>query len=204
MDPSWIDAVPVWISGAVPGFLGGWLAKYLLVRWVEKRHEDEALERAGKAVDLSRRLFDLHEKACDRNVNIILPLGRRVVELLPITDEQLAEDEREGLNLVMVGQYWLITMLWHCMDLHFVHGDGISLDEAIRHSHERFIDAYNELDAHAVMHDFGDQQTTQLLHCFYGYLTTGGDAEEDAFFHALEQWVSDKGGESMSDGASAQ
>lgn len=51
----------------------------------EKRHVDEALNRGSKAMDLAEQLFALHVKACDRNVNIKIPLGKSVIELFRST-----------------------------------------------------------------------------------------------------------------------
>lgn len=185
MNIEWTQVFPAAAIGA--GI--GWLLRYVFVRWYEKRHLDEELDRGAKAMSLAEQLCALHEKACDRNVNIKIPLGKRAVELLPITDDELAEDEQERLELMEVGQYWLVSLMWHCVNLQHIKVEHLPVDDAIEHAEDCFVSAYEEMDANALMHDYGDITLTQMVHAYYGYITQKTDATFDAVVKAMENWA---------------
>lgn len=185
MDIEWTQVIPT--LGIGTGI--GWLLKYLFVRWYEQRHVDEELDRGEKAVSLANKLFALYEKAYDQNVNIALPLGKQVIELLPITDDELEENERQQLDLMQVGQFWLVSLMWHCVNLQHVKGGHLKPDRAIEHAEECFVSACDEMDANALMRDFGDITTTQMVHSYYGYITQKTEVSIESVVKAMENWV---------------
>ena len=185
MNIEWLQVVP---TASI--FLGiGWFLRYVFVRWYEKRHLDEELDRGTKAILIAEKLFELHEKSCDRNVNLKIPLGRKIVELLPITDDELAEDELELLERMEIGQYWLISLMWHCINLIHAKGELITVDDAIEHAEECFVSAYGDMCAQDLMRDFGDITITHIVHSYYGYLTQKTEANADALIKAIENWA---------------
>ncbi|WP_339735160.1 hypothetical protein [uncultured Gimesia sp.] len=137
---------------------------------------------------LADQLFALHVKACDRNVNMKIPLGKSAIELLPVTDDELAEDEQERLELMEVGQYWLLSLMWHCVDLIHIRGEHLPVDEAIEHAEDCYILAYDLLNANALMRDFGDITLIQMVHAYYGYVTQKTEANVEAVVKAMENW----------------
>lgn len=181
----WTQVFPAAAIGAAVG----WLLRYVFVRWYEKRHLDEELDRGVKAMSLAEKLFALHEKACDRNVSIAIPLGKRVVELLPTTDDELAEQEQQRLVLMEVGQCWLVSLMWHCVNLQQIKAEPVSVDDAMMHAEECFVSAYELMDANALMRDYGDITLTQLVHAYHGYITQKTDATAEAVLQAMDNWM---------------
>lgn len=185
MDIEWTQVVPAGIIGA-----GLWsLFQHIFLRWYEQRHIDEELDRSTKAVDLAERMLSLHDKLCDRNFTMKMQLSNNLFELLPISDDQLAEDEGEHLELMEVGQYWLVSLMWNCVNLILIKGEHLSVDEVIEHSKDSYIAAYDLMSASDLMRDFGDITLTQMVHSYYGYLTQKTDADADAVVKAMENWV---------------
>ena len=185
MNVDWYQLFPALSVGAAIG----WFLRYVFVRWYEKRHLDEELDRGAKAISLAERLIALHEKACDRNVNITIPLGERAVKLLPVTDEEVAENERDRLNLIEVGQFWLVSLMWHCVNLQHMKGGHLSFDDAIQHAEDCFLSAYNEMNANVLMHDYADLSLTQMVHAYHGYVTQKTNATIEAVLKAMENWA---------------
>jgi hypothetical protein len=173
----------------IPALGIGWFLPYVFARWFEKRHIDEELERGTKAVLLSEKILALHEKACDRNVNIVFPLGKQAIAILPITDEELEENERQQLELMQLGQYWLVSLMWHCINLQHLKGGLVTLDRTIEHAEECFVSAYDEMEASAVMRDSSDITTTQIVHSYYEYITQKTEISIEAVVQAMGNWV---------------
>lgn len=189
MNIDWIQVFPATAIGAGIGFGIGWLLRYVFVRWIEKRHLDEELNRGANALSLAEKLLALHDKCCDRNVNINFPLGKHAIEFLPITDDELAEDKQKRLEFLEVSQNWLVSQMWYCVILVLIKGKHIPVDEAIEGAEKRYVLVYNELKANELMRDYGDISLTQLVHAYDSFITQKTDASIDAVAKAMENWI---------------
>lgn len=185
MSIEWTQVIPSLGLGA---FIG-WFLRYLVRRFIEKTHVDEELDRGARALSIAKDLFELHEKACDRNVRMSIPLGKRAVDLLPITDDDLAAEEERQIFLSDMGRYWLISLMWHCIDLYHVSDDeNLTIDKAIERAEASYISAYDEMGAPDVMRKFEDIATTQMVHAFYSFLTEKSEPTYELVQQAFKNW----------------
>ena len=197
-----IDLSQVLPATALGTFIG-WYLRYVFVRWHEKKHLDEGLDRGAKAVTLAERLLELHEKAVEKDVTMYLPMDKQILKLMPSTgeppgeDDDELDDEDDENALLVVGQWWLFSLMWHCVTLQQLKGMHRSsaedlaegLDEAIAHAEDCFLSAYHEMNAPPLVHDYEDKSLVRMLHAYHEYCSQKTELSADAVLIAYEQWI---------------
>ncbi len=184
MDWDWSQVLPV---GAVCTLFGGAIG-YVGRRLIEKRHLDEELDRGSKAIRLANELFDLHQKACDRSVNMKIPIGKRLLELMPVTDEEIEETQEQEEMFIEMARWWLFSLLWHCVDIYHLEADMVGIEAVKQRAEESFMSAYNEFEPSTLLYGYPDSSLTTLIHNFFHYLNDPSEANQVAVGEAMKAW----------------